>query len=70
MVKGSERSLLSNTTPKTDLLAKEESENKLLSLCLENDKHLGFNAPVSSQEDVKKMYKKIQNLVKRISFLS
>ena len=27
-------------------------------------KNLGFNAPVSSQEDVKKMYKKIQKLSK------
>ena len=63
------RSKLSNAFPETDLLAKEQSKNKLLSLCLENGRCFGFNSPVSSQEDVKKMYKKIQNLVKRISFL-
>ena len=56
------RSKLFNTSP--DLLAKEQSKNKLLSLCLENGRRLGFNAPVSSQEDVKKMYKKIQKLSK------
>ena len=66
MDKGSERSLLSNTTPKTDLLVKEESKNKHLSLYLENNKNLGFNAPVSSQEDVKKMFKKIQKLSKEV----
>ena len=31
---------------------------------MENDKNLGFNAHVSSQEDVKKMYKKIQKISK------
>ena len=32
---------------------------KLLSLCLQNGKQLGYTAPVSSQEDVNKMYNKI-----------
>ena len=45
------------------MLTREQSKNTLLSLRLENDKHLGFNAPVSSQEDVK-MYKKVQRLNK------
>ena len=57
------RSKLSNTSPETDLLAKKQSKNILLSLCLEKGRCLGFNSPVSLQEDVKKIYKKIQNSV-------
>ena len=56
------RSKFSNTAPEADLLAKEQSKNKILSLCLENGRQLGFNAPVSSQDDVNKMYNKIQKL--------
>ena len=51
-----------SSAPEADLLAKEQSKNKLLSLCLENGRRLGFNAPVSSQNDVYKMYNKIQKL--------
>lgn len=56
------RSKLASYAPEADLLAKEQSKNKLLSLCLENGRRLGFNAPVSSQNDVYKMYNKIQKL--------
>lgn len=56
------RSKLASSAPEADLLAKEQSKNKLLSLCLENGRRLGFNAPVSSQNDVYKMYNKIQKL--------
>ena len=35
---------------------------KLLSLYLQNGKQLGYTAPVSSQENVNKMYNKIQKL--------
>ena len=56
------RSKLACAAPESDLLAKEQSKNKILSLCLENGRRLGFNAPVSSQEDVNRMYNKIQKL--------
>ena len=53
-------STLSKNAPEADLLAKEQSKNKLLSLCLENGRRLGYNAPVSSQDDVNMMFNKIQ----------
>lgn len=56
------RSKIASAAPEADLLAKEQSKNKLLSLCLENGRRLGFNAPVSSQDDVYKMYNKLQKL--------
>lgn len=56
------RCKLASAAPESDILAKEQAKNKVLSLCLENGRRLGFNAPVSSQEDVNMMYSKIQKL--------
>ena len=56
------RSKLACAAPEADLLAKEQSKNKILSLCLENGRRLGFNDPVSSHEDVDRLYNKIQKL--------
>ena len=46
----------------SDMLAREQTKNKALALCMENGKRFKYNAPVSSQEDVNKMYNKIQRL--------
>ena len=51
---------ISNT--ESDILAREQTKNKALALCMENGKRPKYNAPVSSQEDVNKMYNKIQRL--------
>ena len=56
------RCKLASAAPESDLLAKEQSKNKVLSLCLENGRRLGFNSPVSSQEDVNMMYNKVKKL--------
>ena len=56
------RCKLASAAPESDLLAKEQSKNKVLSLCLENGRRLGFNFPVSSQEDVNMMYNKVKKL--------
>ena len=53
------RSKLSLSNSEADKLAKEQSKNKLLSLCLENGQKSKHNAPVSSQEDVNKLYSQI-----------
>ena len=53
------RSKLSLSNSEADKLAKEQSKNKLLSLCLENGRKFKYNAPVSSQEDVNKLYSQI-----------
>ena len=45
-----------------DKLAKEQSKNKLLSLCMENGRKFKYQAPVSSQDDVNKMYNSLQKL--------
>ena len=45
-----------------DKLAKEQSKNKLLSLCMENGRKFKYRAPVSSQDDVNKMYNSLQKL--------
>ena len=42
--------------------AKEQSKNKLLSLCLENRGKFKYDASVSSQDDVNKLYGRIQKL--------
>ena len=53
------RSKLSLSNSEADKLAKEQSKNKLLSLCLENGQKFKYNAPVSSQEDVNQLYSQI-----------
>ena len=40
----------------------DASKNKVLSLCLENGRCLGYNAPVSLQDDVYMMFNKIKKL--------
>ena len=45
-----------------DILAREQSKNKLLAQCVENGKKFKYNAPVSSQDDVNLMFTKIQKL--------
>ena len=54
------RAKLSVTESELEKLAKEQSKNKLLSQCLENGKKFKYDAPVSSQNDVNKLYTKIQ----------
>ena len=56
------RSKVSFTDSEADILAREQSKNKLLALCLENGKKFKYDSPVSSQDDVHKMYNKIQKL--------
>ena len=56
------RSKVSFTNSEADILAREQSKNKLLALCLENGKKFKYDSPVSSQDDVHKMYNKIQKL--------
>ena len=53
------RSKLSLSNSEADKLIKEQSKNKLLSLCLGNGRKFKYNAPVSSQEDVNKLYSQI-----------
>ena len=45
-----------------DILAREQSKNKVLSQCVENGKKFKYDSPVSSQNDVNKMFTKIQKL--------
>ena len=45
-----------------DILAREQSKNKLLAQCIENRRKFKYNAPVSSQDDVNLMYGKIKKL--------
>ena len=45
-----------------DILAREQTKNKAMSLCADNGRKFKYNAPVSSQEDVNTMYNKIQKL--------
>ena len=45
-----------------DILAREQSKNKLLSQCIENGRKFSYNAPVSSETDVHLMFTKIQKL--------
>ena len=45
-----------------DILAREQTKNRALKFCKENGKHIKYNSPVSSQEDVNQMFNKIQNL--------
>ena len=56
------RAKLSLTESETEKLAKEQSKNKLLSQCLENGKRFKYDSPVSSQNDVNKLFTRIQKL--------
>ena len=47
-----------------DKLAKKQSKNKLFSLCLENRCKFKYDAPVSSQDNVNKLYAQIHKLSK------
>ena len=52
---------VSTTDELADTLAREQSKNKLLAQCIENGGKFK-NAPVTSQDDVKLMFAKIQKL--------
>ena len=56
------KSKLSLTDADADKLAREQSKNKLLALCLENGKKHKYIAPLASQADVKKCYDRIKKL--------
>ena len=56
------KSKLSLTDAEADKLAREQSKNKLLALCLENGKKHKYIAPLASQADVKKCYDRIKKL--------
>ena len=56
------RSKLSLSNAEANKLAREQSKNKLLSLCIENGRKFKYDAPVSSQDDVNKLYARIQKL--------
>ena len=56
------RSKLAITDSEADKLAREQCKNKLLHHCLENGRKFKYDAPVSSQDDVNKLYTKIQKL--------
>ena len=53
---------VSTTDELADTLAREQSKNKLLAQCIENGRKFKYNAPVTSQDDVKLMFAKIQKL--------
>ena len=53
---------VSTTDELADTLAREQSNNKLLAQCIENGRKFKYNAPVTSQDDVKLMFAKIQKL--------
>ena len=50
------------TDSEADKLAREQCKNKLLTQCTENGRKFKYNAPVSSKDDVNKMFNKIQSL--------
>ena len=56
------KSKLSLSDAETDKLAREQSKNKLLAQCVENGRKYKYIAPLSSQTDVKKCYKRIKEL--------
>ena len=56
------KSKLSLTDADADKLAREQSKNKLLALCLENGKKHKYIAPLASLADVKKCYDRIKKL--------
>lgn len=56
------RSKISVSDCDADILAREQTKNRALKLCMENGKRFKYNSPVSSQEDVNQMFNKIQRL--------
>ena len=56
------KSKLSLTDADADKLAREQSKNKLLALCLENGKKHKYIAPLAFQADVRKCYNRIKKL--------
>ena len=53
---------LSIKDSEAEKLAKEQAKNKLLALCLENSRRFKYDVPVSSQDDVNKLYACIHKL--------
>ena len=45
-----------------DILAREQTKNKLLAQCIENGSKFKYSAPGSSQDDVNQMFGKISKL--------
>ena len=56
------RSKLSFSNAEADKLAREQSKNKLLTLWIENGRKFKYDAPVTSQDDVNKLYARIHKL--------
>ena len=56
------KSKIAISNSEADILAREQTKNKAMSLCADNGKKFKYNALVSSQEDVNTMYNKIQKL--------
>ena len=48
------------TDSKADILAREQSKNKLIAQCTENGRQHNYHGPVTSQDDVNLMFAKIQ----------
>ena len=53
---------LSIKDSEAEKLAKEQAKNKLLALCLENSRRFKYDVPVSSHDDVNKLYACIHKL--------
>ena len=51
---------ISGTDTEADILAREQSKNKLIAQCGENGRKHNYNGPVTSQDDVNLMFAKIQ----------
>ena len=49
------------TDSKADILAQEQSKNKLIAQCAENRRKHNYHGPVTSQNDVNLKFVKIQN---------
>ena len=56
------KSKLGLADDQADILAREQSKNKLLSQCVRNGRDFKYNAPLSSEDDVNMMFAKIQKL--------
>ena len=54
------KSKISISDSDADILAREQTKNKALNLCVENGKCFKCNSPVASQDDVNKMFNEIQ----------
>ena len=46
------KSKIAISNSKADILAREQTKNKAMSLCADNGRQFKYNAPISSQEDV------------------